>query len=137
MDPELKGRFAITGQEGTRVWDFLRLADSRNAKSFTKFPHLTLSIQQEQLVAVVTVPHGIRPEFLRGLLAGGREGFCRLFETLLDNLNRSIGKVEGAAPRVEIIQRHYPAQRAEPITDARLQFDLRTGFEGWHRWGLS
>jgi hypothetical protein len=137
MDPELKGRPAITGREGTLVWDFLRLADSRNAENFTEFPHLTLSIQQEQLLAVVTVPHGIRPEFRRRLLAGGREGFCALFETLLDKLSQSIGRVEGAAPWVEIIQRRYPAQRAEPITDARLQFDLRTGFEERRRWGTS
>jgi hypothetical protein len=137
MDSELKGRSAITGREGTRVWDFLRLADSRNAKYFTEFPHLTLSIQQEQLLTVVTVPHGIRPEFFNRLLAGGRERFCGLFETLLNNLNQSIGKVDGAAPWVEIIQRRYPSQRAEPITDARLQFDLRTGFEDLHRWGTS
>lgn len=137
MDSELKGRSAITGREGTRVWDFLRLADSRNAKNFTEFPHLTLSVQQELLLAVVTVPHGIRPDFRRRLLAGGREGFCALFETLLDNLSQSIGRIEGSAPWVEIIQRRYPAQRAEPITDARLQFDLRTGFNDPHGWGTS
>jgi hypothetical protein len=128
MDPEGRGRSAITGRDGTKIWDFLRLARSKDAEIFTEFPHLTLSIQQDHLLAIVTVPHGIRGEFRRKLLAGGREGFCALFETLLGNFSKSLGKVEGVAPWMEVLQRRYPSQRAEPVIDARLQFDLRTGF---------
>jgi len=134
LDPEGKGRPAITGQEGTSVWDFLRLVDSRDAEKFTEFPHLTLSIQHEQLLAMVTVPHGIRREFRKNLLTGGWKGFCELFEKLLDNFSESLGGIEGAAPWVEMLQRKYPSQKAEPIIAARLQFDLRTGFEERTRW---
>jgi hypothetical protein len=129
MDSESKGRSAITGREGTRIWDFLRLTQAKDAESFTEFPHLTLSIQQEQLVAIVTVPNGIRRDFRRNLLAGGHDRFYALFRELLDNLHESLKSVEGAAPWMEIVQRRYRTQRSEPITDARLQFDLRTAFE--------
>lgn len=129
MDSKSKGRPAITGREGTRIWDFLSLAQAQDAENFTQFPHLTLSIHQEQLLAIVTVPHGIRREFRRNLLARGREGFCALFRKLLDNFNSSLRGIEGTAPWVEVLQRRYPTQRSEPIIDARLQFDLRTAFE--------
>jgi hypothetical protein len=137
IDPDGKGRSANTGQGSTRVWDFLRLASSKDAVSFTEFPHLTLGIQQDQIIAIVTVPHGIRPKFRKNLLAGGREGFCGLFEKILDNFSESLAGVEGIAPWIEIVQRRYPSQRAEPIIDARLQFDLRTGFEKSDRWRKS
>ena len=132
MDSQSEGRSAITGRAGTRIWDFLRLTQAREAASFTEFPHLTLSIQQEQLLAIVTVPHGIRGKFRRNLLAGGRDGFCGVFRMLLNNFSKSLKGVGGAAPWVEIVQRRYPTQREEPIIDARMQFDLRTAFEG-HR----
>ncbi|MDR5728438.1 MAG: hypothetical protein RB191_13505 [Terriglobia bacterium] len=134
MDPDLKGRPAITGRDSTRIWDFLRLEPSKGAANFTEFPHLTLSIQQEQLFVIVTVPHGIRGEFRKNLLVGGRQGFCSIFEAILNNFSDSLGSVEGIAPWIEIIQRRYPSQRAEPIIDARLQFDLRTGFKESDRW---
>jgi hypothetical protein len=63
------------------------------------------------------------------LLSGGRDGFCALFRKLLDNLNASLKGINGAAPWVEVFQRRYPAQKSEPIIDARVQFDLRTAFE--------
>jgi hypothetical protein len=128
VDSEGKGRPAITGSETTRVWDFLPLGIAKDAKNFTEFPHLTLSIQQDNLVALVIVPHGIRREFRNRLLEDGKDRFHRLFQTIFNNLNQSIGEIEGAAPWIEIIQRRYPSQRTEPIIDARLHFDLRTAF---------
>jgi hypothetical protein len=127
MDPESKGRSAITGRESTTVWDFLRLAQARG--EHTEFPHLTLSIGEEQLQATVTVPNGIRRQFRVNLLSGGRDQFCALFRKLLYNFNTSLKGVNGAAPWVEVFQRRYPTQRSEPIIDARIQFDLRTAFE--------
>ena len=90
MDPAASGRSAITGRESTRIWDFLRLRQSQNATSFTEFPHLTLSIQQEQLFALVTVPHAFVENF-------GRASFrveCRAFAIYLlaysrTSINRS------------------------------------------------
>jgi hypothetical protein len=134
IDPNGKGRPAITGREGSGVWDFLPLAASHAAKSFTQYPHLTMGIQRDRLIVIVTIPNGIRPEFRRNLLAGGEESFLEVFETVFDNLRLSLGRIQGAAPFAEIIQRHYPSQRSTPITDARLEFDLRTAFRGSKRW---
>jgi hypothetical protein len=134
MDPVGTGRPAITGRRGTSVWDFLPVAKAKGAKNFTQFPHLTLAIQRERLVTMVTVPNGIRREFRRNLLAGGKKEFLELFGMIHENLHQFLASVEGATPWAEIVQRHYPSQRAEPITDARLEFDLRTAFRGSKRW---
>lgn len=130
MNPEEKGRKAITGRDSIAIWDFLRLSDSKEAENFTEFPHLTFSVQQEQLQAQVTIPNGIRPKFRRNLLANGREGFRELFHTALTEFDARLGRVDGAVPWIEMLQRRYPSQRAVPLVDARLQFDLRTGFGG-------
>jgi hypothetical protein len=134
MDPKAEGRPAITGREGTSVWDFLPLAKAHSAGNFAQYPHLTLSIQRERLLATVTVPNRIRRQFRHNLLAGGKEEFLELLGKVHNNLQRVLSEVEGAAPYAEILQRHYPSQRAQPITDARLQFDLRTAFKGPKRW---
>lgn len=129
MDAAGEGRPAITGRVSTRIWNFLRLREARGVKNFTEFPHLTLSIHDDQLIAVVTVPNGIRREFRKNLLRGGRDQFGALFEQLFVNLNRALRRAQGAVPWVEILQRRYPSQKSEPIIDARLQFDLRTTFD--------
>jgi hypothetical protein len=128
VDSERKGRAAITGREGTSIWDFLWLQEAQSAKTFTEFPHLTVGIQQERLHVIVTIPNGIRYRFRKNLLAGGRDRFCTLFHDVFDNFKTSLKGVEGAAPWVEIVQRRYPSQRSRPIRDARLEFDLRTAF---------
>jgi hypothetical protein len=61
------------------------------------------------LAAIVTVPNGIRREFRRALLVGGRNHFCGLFRKILDNFNKSLKGVKGAAPWVEVVQRRYPS----------------------------
>lgn len=134
ITPDGKGRPAITGREGSGVWDFLPLAASRAAKSFTQYPHLTMGIQRDRLIVIVTIPNGIRPDFRRNLLAGGEESFLEVFETVFNGLRRSLGKIRGATPFAEIVQLHYPSQRSTPITDARLEFDLRTAFRGSELW---
>ena len=130
-----KGRSAITGRETTRVWDFLRLSKAKDAKSFTDFPHLTLSIHDDRLIAIVTVPNAIKGQFRAHLLSGGKDQFCALFRRLLHNISKALKGVNGAVPWVEILQRRYPSQRSEPIIDATLQFDLRTAF-GDHQPGI-
>jgi hypothetical protein len=134
ITPNGKGRPAITGREGSGVWDFIPLAVSHAAKSFTQYPHLTMGIQRDRLIVIVTIPNGIRPDFRRNLLAGGEESFLEVFETVFNGLRRSLGKIQGATPFAEIIQRHFPTQRSTPITDARLEFDLRTAFRGSKPW---
>ena len=128
MDAEGQGRPAITGRESSRIWDFIPVKLARGVKNFTEFPHLTLGIHDDELIAIVTVPNGIRREFRKNLLAGGQDSFCDLLRSVLDNLNKKLKNVHGAAPWIEVVQRRYPFQRAKPILDARIQFDLRTAF---------
>ncbi|MEI9969102.1 MAG: hypothetical protein WDM87_10915 [Terracidiphilus sp.] len=135
VDKRALGRSAITGRDSTRVWDFLRLLNAEGAKSFTEFPHLTLAIHQQYLEAMVTVPNGIRGAFRRGLLDGGMEGFRALFESILMSFSASLGRVEGAVPWVQVLQRRYRTQRSEPFIDAKLEYDLRTGFGNSSRGG--
>jgi hypothetical protein len=126
MDPKGEGRSAITGIEETSVWDFLRLAQARGESSFTKCPHLTLSIQQTRVFACVTVPNGIRTEYRRKLLGKGFGDFATLCTEVCRRLDSALRKADGAAPWVHMVQRHYPSQRAVPIVDASLECDLRT-----------
>jgi len=126
MDPKGKGRPAITGSSTGRVWDFIPLTRCRKEKVFTRCPHLTLSIQTDRLVAVVTVPHGLKPEYRRNLLGDGPRHFRGVIQKVYRNMG-AICKEDGASPRIELLQRHYPTQRIS-VTDAVLEFDLRTAF---------
>jgi hypothetical protein len=137
IDTTSKGRSAITGRDTTSVWDFLWLANAKDAGDFTYFPHLTVGIHPEYLHAVVIVPHRIRSDFRNNLIGDGMEGFQALFESILDGFSKSLGRIEGVAPSVELVQRRYPTQREEPFIDARLEFDLRTGFENSYCWDKS
>lgn len=128
VDLELIGRGAITGKQGTSVWDFLRLKESKEEQSFTKFPHLTLSVRRDDVFALVTVPNNIKPEFRRNLVSHGETHFIEIFEEIKNSMEECLKKVKGAVPWVEVLQRHYQSQRSEPVVDAKLAFDLRTAF---------
>ncbi len=134
MDPKGKPRPAITKGGGTSVWDLLSLIRAKGAKSFTEYPHLTISIQQDRLEVAVVVPNGMRREFRRNLLLGGKEAFFALLEKVQRNLAKSLARVEGGVPWAEIVQRHFPSRRGESVHDAKLQFDLRTAFRGQKGW---
>ena len=71
IDPKLPGRGAIRGRQEARVWDFLRLRESRNARIFTDYPHLTIVIRLESALAIVPLPHGVKPGIRQRVLAGG------------------------------------------------------------------
>lgn len=120
MNPLGKGRPAIT--EANAVWDFLRLAQAKRSEPFTKFPHLTLGIEEEELTVGVTIPNAIRGKYFRPLL----ESFDSVIPEVAQNMNRVLRRLEGASPWLHVVQRRYPSQRAEPIVDAELAFDLRT-----------
>lgn len=135
MDPTGEGRPAITGRESTTVWDFLSLVAARGVKSFTKYPHLTPTIQQPRVFAQLTIPHGIKREFRRNLLAKGKQGFIGLFSEICTNFEECFRDVDGAAPWVDMVQGHFPFPRAERIVDAQLEFDLRSAFPFSGTWG--
>jgi hypothetical protein len=125
VDKKQKGRTAITGKESTRVWDFLSLRHT-DTQNFTSMPHLTLSISQADTHVSVTVPHAIKRAYRQRLTALHFEEFQKLVHTLASNIEKVIGSVHGSHPELAVLQRHYLSQRSTPITDARLEFDLRT-----------
>ena len=128
MDPEASGRSAITGKDADAVWDFLRLADSSGTESFTSFPHLTLGVGRLAAEAMVTFPNALRSASRRTLLAPGPERFRRQCEEVLAAMGDILAAEPAARPIMRAVQRRYPSQRAAPILDAALEFDLRTAF---------
>lgn len=128
MNPHGIGRGAITGKDGAGVWDFLRLKTSNNKEAFTKYPHLTLALERDRILTIITVPHGIKTAFRRNVVDLGFEGFSELMADVNNNLYKVLIKTEGAAPWVIVVQRRYPTQRSAAIMDARIEYDLRTAF---------
>jgi len=129
LDPEGEGRTAIRGRESALgVWDFLWLRKAKSAKQFTHFPHCTLSVQPERVVAIVTIPNSIRTRFRNHLLGDTVEEFAAVLREVLVLYTRSLGRLRGVRPWVEVLQRHYASQSAVPTGDASLEFDLRTAF---------
>jgi hypothetical protein len=126
MDPASEGRPAITGREGSAVWDFLSLTQASKATVFTQYPHLTLAVQRDKITVIVTVPHGIRTRYRCNLLDLGKAGFRELFVEIGGDLAKRLKTAKGAKPWMEILQRHYPSQRSASVVDCCLQFDLRT-----------
>jgi len=137
VNPAIKGRGKITGQESDHVWDYLPIGVSEEARAFTEFPHLTVGIHRGFVQALVVVPNGIRTDFRRALLDGGNEGFQQRFRSVVTNFREVIKDQVGATPIVEAVQRRYPSQRSEPFIDATIEFDLRTAFENDFGWETS
>ncbi len=129
IDPDIEGRHAITGKQQEVVWDYLSVSDSRDADSFTSYPHFTIAIKNDHVFILVTVPNGIKTEFRKNLLLDDVEGFRSVLESICNNLSKVTKDVEGSIPWVEVLQRHYKSQRSAPSIDARLSYDLRTAFK--------
>lgn len=126
MYPKGKGRPAITGSADNSVWDFLPLRQKSRKSNFTSYPHLTLSIQRERVVVIVTLPNAVPAKMRKNLTNLGFDRFVELVEKVEAAVSKSLRKVPGAVPFMEVAQRHYLTQRSTPISDARLEFDLRT-----------
>ena len=130
-----QGRKAITGKVGIGVWDFLPLRPAASAQTFTSFPHLTLSIERDRALVIVTVPNGVKSAFRRNLLDQGFEAFSAVIERVHGKLARVTRNDRGAVPLIWMVQRRFPSQRASEIVDAQLGFDLRTAFGASSRRG--
>ncbi len=128
MDPVGEGRGAITGKLDKSVWDFLRLKGLKKSETFTKYPHLTMALEHDRVLSIVTVPNGIRPEFRRNIINLGFEGFHDVMSAVNRNLQHALKSASGASPWVIVVQRRYPTQRSAAIIDGILQYDLRTAF---------
>jgi len=128
IDPSLPGRGAIKGVQSSFVWDFLRLKESRRAKLFTDYPHITLGIHAESVSVGLTIPNGVRREIRKRFLNGGYDSFESLIGRVSRGMKRAFQIDSSAKPFIKILQRHYPSQSSPAIDDAILKFDMRTAF---------
>jgi hypothetical protein len=126
MNPKVLGRPAITGRQGTSVWNFLSLSAAADANNFTRYPHLTLSVASQYIEAMVTVPNAVNSTMRRNLKQLGDAGFQALAKEVVNNLKPMVRAHKGVAPWCRGLQRRYPTQKATPFIDARIDFDLRT-----------
>ena len=126
INPSALGRPAITGREGTSVWNFLRLREASDRQAFTSYPHLTLSIQSQRFLVSAVLPNAVPATMRRNLSGPGFDEFVALVAQVEAGVSRSIRRIRGAFPAMEVVQRHYSSQRANPLVDATLEFDLRT-----------
>lgn len=120
------GRGAITGSKNDGVWDFVRLAIAQGEDSFTKFPHLTLSIESDRAIAQISIPNSVDRQIRRNLIESGYESFRNTIGDFLGKVKPVLDTDTGAFPFLMMLQRHYPSQRSTPICDAILEFDPRT-----------
>jgi hypothetical protein len=126
MNPKAPGRAAILGRHGQGVWDFLSLSSASSETNFTKHPHLTLNVSSQAVEAMVTVPHGVNTVMRRNIVGLGEDGFREVATNIVKNLKPLLGDHKDAAPWFRGLQRRYPTQRAVPVVDATIEFDLRT-----------
>ena len=128
VDPNSKGRSAITGRTGRRVWNFLSLKASASAQVFTEYPHLTIGLHDTTLDVYVTIPNGVRAGVRDGILGASYEDFQALVRTVTRRLSAALRKYPGASPMIVVVQRRYPTQRSPAIHDGLMHFDPRTAF---------
>jgi hypothetical protein len=98
MNPEVPGRSAITGRRGGAVWDFLSLAADTGEDTFTKYPHLTLGVTAQAVDVMVTVPHAVNSTIRRNIVDLGEDGFQKVAEKIVDNLQELLADHSGATP---------------------------------------
>ena len=124
--PADRGRPAITGKEGSAVWDFIPMRRGRHAAKFTKFPHLTFGIQRDQADAMLTLPNGASAALRSRLLRGDLEEFRGAVLDVAARMRKVLRRAPGAVPMIVVVQRHFRSQNTPGITDSILRFDLRT-----------
>jgi len=129
IDMHNHGRGMITGKGRQGVWDFVRLKKAKSEKDFTKYPHLTFSIEQIKMFAAVTVPNGLKSSFRQNIKRLSKEEFHKLILLVTRNLIKATRGEKYASPIISVVQRRFPSQSAQPIVDSRLEFDLRTAFD--------
>jgi hypothetical protein len=125
VDPGNPGRGAITGASARFVWDYIGLVGARGV-GFTQYPHLTLGILDDRLEAMLTVPNSVPAKRRRAILGDTFARFEQRIAAVVSRIAAAHAIAPGLRPVVTVMQRHYPSQRSEPISDAILRFDPRT-----------
>jgi hypothetical protein len=128
-DPAHPGRGAIKGTYDSAVWDFVALRELKGNALFTKHPHLTVGIRNDQLDAMVTFPNGMRSSLRTHLLGNQYQSFADLVKDTTKRITHSLRDFKGAEPQVVVVQRRYPSMSARPIYGAEMHFDPRTAFK--------
>jgi hypothetical protein len=123
------GRSAITGTTQMSVWDYLPFDLAKADEGFTRYPHLTLSIQRDRAIAHLTLPDKLDGAMRRRLLAGGYAGFKAAIGAFIEGVQPILKIDAGAVPFIEVLQRHYLTRQTSTL-DAFLEFDPRTAFSG-------
>lgn len=123
------GRSSITGSAQTSVWDYLPFAFWNADEGFTRYPHVTLSIQRDRAIAHLTLPDKLEGSLRRRLLSGGYEAFKAAIACYIERLGAVLNQDAGAVPFIEVRQRHYLTRQLSTL-DAYLEFDPRTAFPG-------
>ena len=126
VNPEAPRRVAITRSQEDEVWHYLQLKGA--PETFTSYPHLTLSVQRDRLVAVVILPDKVQRRLYKKIIDLGYDGFSGVIAEIASNISSNLHRYSGAAPILEARQRRYPSRRSVPTVDAHLTFDLRTAF---------
>jgi len=126
IDPEGKGRSALTRNRDGGVWDFIPLEAAKGSSSHTSYPHATIEITPDYASTSLTVPHGIRGGVKSRLKAAGQEAFGKVLARIESDLRPVGRKVPGMKPVIYILQRRYKSQRSVPEVDGRIEVDLRT-----------
>jgi hypothetical protein len=123
------GRSSITGSAQTSVWDYLPFAFWNADEAFTRYPHVTLSIQRDRVIAHLTLPDKLEGSLRRRLLSGGYEAFKAAIASYIARMQAVLNEDAGAVPFIEVRQRHYLTRQLSTL-DAYLEFDPRTAFPG-------
>ena len=122
LDTKAPGRSAITRGENGAVWDLL--VSKKSGKVVTSYPHATMVIRPDKSYAALTVPNAYGA-YKTILKKQDKEEFRKLIAEVEKRLRKTGKKVKGMQPMFYLIQRHYKSQRSNPVTDGRIEVDLR------------
>ncbi|MEO2031407.1 MAG: hypothetical protein ABGZ35_04925 [Planctomycetaceae bacterium] len=90
---------------------------------YIKFPHFALGIRPEHPVAAITIPNGVAGGFRTRLKELGLDRFLGLAQEIKNNLTPVLTRSKNSKAIIYASQRHY---RSQPITDGRVEADMRT-----------
>ena len=111
--------------KGLGIWDYL--SPVGQDMSHKKAHHFTISVSQEKLTTMLTIPNG--PTFRRfrnHLKKDESLEFEHLVSQFLKSLKRGGILKSGGQPRICIVQRRYKGRRSLFAVDGEMNFDLRT-----------
>lgn len=118
---------------GTRVWDYLSPVDQD--KSHKGSHHFTVSISQDHMNAMLTVPNGpVFRRFRKNVSRNNAQDFDAMVKGIMKNLSKEGILKAGGQPVIKLVQRRYKTRQNVFAVDGEMSFDIRTT-EGQRRTG--